>query len=488
MKLSPAEYQTLLRKDFVTFIERSFYEINPQTELKMGLYIELIASMLEDCRTGKIKRLIISIPPRYLKSHCASIAFVAWLLGHNPATQAICVSYGQALAEKMARDCRTVMNSSWYKKTFRTRLSLEKQAVNDFFTTDMGLRMATSVGGVLTGRGADFIIIDDPMKPEDALSETQRTNVNEWFDGTLLSRLNDKANGCIIIIMQRLHQDDLVGHVLEKHGKWEVLNLPAIAEANETFVINGALSQKLFTRREGDALHAERESLDMLASFRQRMGDYNFSSQYQQNPIPLGGAMMKNQWIMYYDETMHHTEFGEIVQSWDTANKSGELNDYSVCTTWGRKNKRYYLLHVFRKRLNYPELKRAVKELFDQHKPGKVLIEDKASGTQLIQDLQSEGMFQVKAFEPPKGTDKIMRLHAVTALFENSLVYLPRQASWLADYLHELTSFPGSKFDDQVDSTTQALEHLKSDNTLEIWEKLFDDTPTTGSSHPSGWF
>lgn len=488
MKLSPTEYQTLLRNDFVTFIERSFYEINPQTELKMAHYIELIASMLEDCRTGKIKRLIINIPPRYLKSHCASIAFVAWLLGHNPATQTICVSYGQALAEKMARDCRTVMNSSWYKKTFRTRLSLEKQAVNDFFTTDTGFRMATSVGGVLTGRGANFIIIDDPMKPEDALSETQRKQVNDWFDGTLLSRLNDKANGCIIIIMQRLHQDDLVGHVLEKHGHWEVLNLPAIAEADETFVINGALGQKLFTRKEGDVLHIERDSLSMFASTRQRMGDYHFSSQYQQNPIPMGGAMVKDKWIMYYDETMPMHEFNETLQSWDTANKSGELNDYSVCTTWGRKNKRYYLLNVFRKRLNYPELKRAVKEMYEQYKPGKVLIEDKASGTQLIQDLQSDGLYQVKAYEPPKGTDKIMRLHAVTALFENGLVYLPRQAPWLADYLHELNSFPGSKFDDQVDSTTQALEHFKSDNGLEIWEKLFDDTPMPGSTHPSGWF
>src|SRR5271167_2580515 len=229
------EYQFILRRDFTTFIERSFYELNPQTPLFLGRHIEVIATKLEACRLGNIKRLIINLPPRHLKSHCASVAFVAWHLGYYQAGQVICASYGQDLADKLARDSRSVMMSAWYKELFRTRLA-ERSAVHDFMTMDLGTRMATSVGGVLTGRGADLIIIDDPLKPDEALSESRRKAVNDWYDNTLLSRLNDKTRGCIIILMQRLHQEDLVGHVLEQEP-WDVLSFPAIAEQDEIFAI-----------------------------------------------------------------------------------------------------------------------------------------------------------------------------------------------------------------------------------------------------------
>jgi hypothetical protein len=264
MTLSRPEYQSLLRHDFMGFVERSFYELNPETSFISGPHIEAIAAKLEACRLGKIKRLIINLPPRNLKSHCTSIAFAAWFLGHDPSRHVICASYGQDLADKLARDCRTVMNSSWYKRLFRTRLS-DRQAVHDFMTTAQGTRLATSVGGVLTGRGADLILIDDPQKPDEALSETRRNAVNEWYDNTLMSRLNSKADGCIVIIMQRLHQDDLVGHVLEQ-GNWDVLSLPAIAEVDETHVIETPYGRRLFVRKEGEALHPERESLAVYAN------------------------------------------------------------------------------------------------------------------------------------------------------------------------------------------------------------------------------
>jgi predicted phage terminase large subunit-like protein len=468
--LSAEEYRLILRRDFTSFVERSFYELNPQTPLFLGRHIEVIATKLEACRQGKIKRLIINLPPRHLKSHCASVAFVAWYLGHNPAGHVICASYGQDLADKLARDCRNIMMSAWYRQLFRTRLA-ERSAVHDFMTMDLGTRMSTSVGGVLTGRGADLIIIDDPLKPDEALSEPRRKAVNDWYDNTLLSRLNDKAQGCILIIMQRLHQEDLVGHVLEQEP-WEVLSFPAIAEQDETFVIEGPLGTRWFKRKEGEALDAERETLAMLAGIRERMGEYNFSSQYQQNPIPLGGAMVKTDWLRYYEPSELPERFDIKVQSWDTANKATELSDYSVCTTWGRANGKVYLLHIFRQRLNYPDLKRKVKELAGVHHPNKILIEDKASGTQLIQDLQAEHPFGITPYEPPSGTDKIMRLHAQTAWFENGLVFLPRSAPWLADYVTELTGFPGTKYDDQVDSTTQALDHLKARSSLEMWAAL----------------
>ena len=272
--LSVDEYQFILRRDFTSFIERSFYELNPQTRLFLGPHIEVIATKLEACRQGRIKRLIINLPPRHLKSHCASVAFVAWYLGHRPGGHVICASYGQDLADKLARDCRTIMMSAWYQQLFPTRLA-DRVAVHDFTTTDLGTRMSTSVGGVLTGRGADLIIIDDPLKPDEALSESRRKAVNEWYDNTLLSRLNDKATGCIIIIMQRLHQEDLVGHVLEQEP-WEVLSFPAIAEQDETFAIESPLGTRSFSRKVGDVLHPERETRETLIRIRERMGEYNF--------------------------------------------------------------------------------------------------------------------------------------------------------------------------------------------------------------------
>lgn len=471
--ISYTEYQLILKSDFMSFMERAFYELNPQATLLLAPYIEIMASKLDACRHGRIKRLIINLPPRYLKSHCASVAFVAWLLGQRPATQIICASYGQDLADKLALDCRKVMSSDWYQSLFSTRLASDKKAVNDFMTTEQGLRMSTSVGGVLTGRGADFLIIDDPLKPDDALSETRRNSVNNWYDGSLLSRLNDKINGCIIIIMQRLHQDDLVAHVLGQED-WEVVTFPAIAETDEEHVIESVFGSKVFRRSTGEPLHAGRETLLMLETTRQKIGDYNFSSQYQQNPIPIGGAMVKYDWLQYYDELPPPEEIRFTLQSWDTAVKSGELNDYSACTTWVMANNRYYLVDVYRKRANYPDLKRAVMELGERYRPNVILIEDKASGSSLIQDLRAAGEFRVKPYQPPTGTDKIMRLHAQTALFENALVFLPRQASWLQDYRVELTSFPGSKFDDMVDSTTQALDYLKTNfnRRVAMWERL----------------
>src|SRR5438270_1758192 len=470
VNLSPSDLDFVLRNDLTSFIERSFYELNPQTLLILSPHIEVIASRLEACRKGTIRRLIITMPPRSLKSHCVTIAFPAFLLGHDPASQIICASYGQDLSDKLARDCRTLMASAFYHRLFpNTVLSSDKQAVNDFATTTQGFRMSTSVGGVLTGRGADTIILDDPLKTDDALSATKRDATNAWYDNTLISRLNSKEKGIIIIVMQRLHQDDLAGHLLEQEG-WDVLSFPSIAEEDESYQYETGFGKRVFQRKRGEPLQPEREGLDTLAALRRNMGEYNFAAQYQQSPLPVGGVMVKTDWLKYYDSLPER--FITILQSWDTANKSGELNDFSVCTTWGVVDNDYYLLNVFRQRLNYPELKRAVHEQARQYPWVEVLIEDKASGTQLIADLKYEGLLFVTPYDPPPSTDKLMRLHAQTAVFENGHVFLPRSASWLQDYIQELTSFPGSKYDDQVDSTTQALDQLKTHRDVAIWLKL----------------
>src|SRR5437660_1834498 len=359
--LSPRVYKEILRLDLGYFTQLCFCELNPQAAFLPNWHIEVIAAKLAAVRAGRIRRLIINLPPRHLKSLLASIAFPAWCLGHDPSAQILCVSYAQDLADKLARDCRTIMMSPWYRRIFPTRLSPHRQAVQEFITTRQGYRIGTSNGGVLTGRGADMIIIDDPLKPDEALSTAQRNGTNAWYDHTLYSRLNDKRYGAIVIIMQRLHEDDLVGHVLAQEP-WEVVRFPAIAEADELHEIETIWGPRSFSRRRDEPLHADREPLDTLDRIRRTIGEYNFAGQYQQSPAPLGGGLVKAEWFKRYRENERPERFDRIVQSWDTANKATELSDFSVCTTWGVKGKNLFLLAVFRRRLEYPALKRAVRE------------------------------------------------------------------------------------------------------------------------------
>ena len=455
LMLTPTEYAACLRRDLSAFSQRAFYHLNPSTPYLANWHLDLLAAKLEACRRGRITRLIVCVPPRSLKSHCASVALPAWWLGHDPTAQLLCVSYAQDLADKHARDCRSVMTSPWYTALFpRTCLSREKHALAEFLTTRQGVRLATSVGGVLTGRGADVLIIDDPLKPEEAVSDSQRRKVNDWYSHTLYSRLNRKATGCIILIMQRLHEDDLVGHVL-KYEPWEVVSLPAIAEADEVHRYETPYGRVEHHRRTGEALHPERESVETLLQVKQNLGAYHFAGQYQQTPAPLDGGLVKRDWFRSYRAAELPRRFDQIVQSWDTANKASELADYSVCTTWGLVNRQRYLLDVRRQQVNYPELKRAVLANARQWHATVILIEDRASGTQLLQELQAEGLVAVTGIDPVG--DKVMRFHAQTAVIEQGRVWLPHEAPWREPLLHELTTFPKSAYDDQVDSVAQAL-------------------------------
>ena len=456
--LSRPEYNAVLRSDLSFFAQLCFAELNPQAAFAMNWHIDVIAAKLTAVREGKIRRLIINLPPRHLKSLLASIAFPAWHLGHDPSAQILCVSYAQDLASKLARDCRSIMNTLWYQRLFPTRLAPHRQAVGEFLTTAHGYRLSTSNGGVLTGRGADMIIIDDPTKPEEALSDTQRQGTNDWYDNTLYSRVNDKRHGAIVIIMQRLHEDDLVGHVLAQE-EWEIVRFPAVAAEDEVHEIETIWGPQRFTRRCGEALHPEREPLATLEMLRRTLGEYHFASQYLQSPAPLGGGLVKVEWFRRYGANELPESFDRVVQSGDTANKATELAEFSVCTTWGVKGKNLYLLSVLRRRLEYPDLKRAVREQQSLFNAGVILIEDKASGTQLIQELIVDGCHAVTRYKPE--CDKIMRLHAQTALIENGFVYVPQTAPWIAEYLHEMTIFPKGKHDDQVDSTAQFLDWFK---------------------------
>lgn len=445
--------EALLRSNLYSFVRKVFATVSPGEPFLANWHLEALCYHLELVLAGKIKRLKIEVPPRSLKSVCASVAFPAFVLGHDASSKIITVSYSNDLAAKHAADCRAVMQAAWYKALFpSTQLSALKNQESNYETTKRGYRYATSVGGTLTGRGGNLIIIDDPLKPEDAMSETKREAVNAWYSRTLLSRLNNKAQDAIILVQQRLHLDDLAGHV-EGLEDWVTLRLPAIAEEDARIPLG---AERFHLRRTGDILHPEREPQSVLNAMRRSLGTATFSAQYQQCPVPSDGEIVQWSWFRRYVEPPPHSQL-TIVQSWDTASKPDQHHDYSVCTTWGIRGDDLFLLDVERSRLDFPSLKRRVLELAKHWQPRSLLIEDKGSGTALIQQLRAEsnGITYPTAFIPKE--DKLTRLHAQSAWIEGGHIWLPEQAPWLEDLRIEIASFPQGRNDDQVDSISQFL-------------------------------
>ena len=449
-----------VRNDLSTFIHRTFQTVAPAQPYLHNWHIDAMAWHLEQCAKGAIKRLMITLPPRYGKSICASVAFPAWVLGRDPSKRIICASYSENLASKHAGDCRTVMESDWYRRAFPcTRISRDKNMELNYLTTRQGFRYSTSVGGTLTGRGGNLIIVDDPINPEGAMSETKRSTVNDWFNSTLYSRLDSKRDDVIILIMQRLHVDDLAGYVTPRE-RWTHLNLPAIADSDQRIQIGDG---QFHPRHVGDLLHEAREPRDVLEKLKVTLGSFNFSAQYQQCPVPIEGEIIKWSWFQFFDTRPARVPNDRIIQSWDTASKAKELCDYSVCTTWLQQENRYYLFDVLREKLDYPRLKRRVLEHAFKHEASTVLIEDKGSGTSLIQDIKQGDSYGI--LNPigilPQG-DKITRMSAQSAKIEAGQVYLPKQAAWLGDLQAELVQFPRGAHDDQVDSISQFLNWIEA--------------------------
>jgi predicted phage terminase large subunit-like protein len=443
----------LLRADFYSFARKAFATVNPGEAFLPNWHLEALCHHLELVRTGQVRRLRIEVPPRSLKSVCASVAFPAFVLGHDPGAKIISVSYSGDLAAKHAGDCRAVLLADWYRALFpHTRLSATRNQESNYETTARGYRYATSVGGTLTGRGGNLIIIDDPLKPEDAMSAARREAVNGWYSRTLLSRLNNKSKDAIILVQQRLHLDDLAGYV-EDLDEWVTLTLPAIAPEDTLIPIGPG---RTYLRRAGEVLHPAREPQAVLEALRRSLGSTTFSAQYQQCPVPADGEVVKWAWFRRYTEVPARSAM-TICQSWDTATKPDEHHDYSVCTTWGISGNNLYLLDVDRARLDFPSLKRRVVELARRWEARTLLIEDKGSGTALIQQLRSEanGICYPTAFVPKD--DKLTRLHAQSAWIEAGHVWLPERAPWLEELRTEFAAFPQGRHDDQVDAISQFL-------------------------------
>lgn len=454
------------RRCFLAFLIRAFPHLNGGADLSPNWHLDAIAHQLDRVRAGKCKRLLVTMPPRNLKSITISVAWVAWCLGQDPSLNFVCVSYSNELSAKHARDCRALMQSGWYRGLFpRTVINVSRQAVHDFETTAGGGRLATSIGGTLTGRGGDIIIIDDPIKPDEAASEVARAAVNEWFQSTLASRLNDKRRGAIITVMQRLHEYDLAGMLIET-GEWDQLSLPAIATEESIIPLTRGRQHH---RQIGDVLHPARESYDELMAIKRSQGSIIFAAQYQQQPVPAEGNMIKADWLRTYSDSFKAEPPGQVVQSWDTASKEGVQNDWSVCVTAHIRRSEIRVLDVYRAKLTFPELKRHAIRLAREYRSKAMLIEDQASGTQLLQTLRSEqprGVPMPIACKPEG--DKRSRMAGVSGQIEGGQLLLPVDAPWLADFKAELLGFPNVRHDDQADALTQLMNWvLRSADWLE---------------------
>lgn len=442
------------RTHFSLFLMKVFETLHPgEPPLRLPWYLHSMCYALTEVRAGRKRRLVITVPPRHLKSITASVAFVAWLLGHEPSLKIMVASYSQDLARLHSNLTRTVMETSWYRSDFpRTRISDRGNRALELETSAGGVRKAVSVGGSITGFGADIIIVDDCMKADEARSQAMRDEVRGWFDNTLSTRLNDKARGIIVSIQQRLHQDDLPAYMLEKG--YEHLNLPAIAEKQERVLVG---TDRWHERHVGDLLNPERESREVLDQLRRDLGPAVFAAQYQQDPVAPEGNLLRWEWFGTYDELPERHEFLKVVQSWDTGMSAAPTSDFSVCTTWGfhRELYKWYLVDVFRQRLDFPDLKRAIIRLKRDWKTDAVIVENAGSGISLWQELRASGPFQPVMINPVGCKEE--RFAGCLAEVEAGNLLLPVDAPWLPAFRSELKAFPNGRHDDQADSFSQFI-------------------------------
>lgn len=443
---------------------------------------KLVCDALMRVYRGECKRLIINIPPRYSKTELV-LNFIAWTLGKVPDSEFILTSYSGGLATNNAWVARELIQHEEYRAIFpNTLLRSDSTAKGEWRTTANGIVYAAGAGGTITGYGAGkhrpgfggAIIIDDPHKPDEATSEVMRQNVIDWFTNTLESRKNDPANTPIILIMQRLHESDLAGWLIKGGNgeKWETLVLPAECES----------SDDPLGRAIGEPLWPEKHTADMLALMRSK-NSYVYAGQYQQRPAPLGGGIIKGAWFKRY-RVLPHLVYRKIYA--DTAQKTKEHNDYTVLQCWGKGADGYvYLIDQIRGKWEAPDLKRRVVDFWNKHQAVDpveygalrvMAIEDKASGTGLIQDLSVTSAIPIEAIERVK--DKLTRVMDVTGYIESGRVYLPDDAAWVSEFVGECEAFTPTdthEHDDQIDPMVDAINDMvATGNVLDTWARMTD--------------
>ena len=444
------------------------YAIGQWAGYRPATHHRALAERLEAVAEGRIKRLMVFMPPRHGKSMLTSEFFPAWYLGMNSNHQVIAATYAQGLADDFGRKVRNLVSDPRHKAMFPdSKLADDSQAANRFHLAQRGAYFAVGAGGPITGRGADLLLIDDPIKGrEDAESETMRQRLKDWYTSVARTRL--MPGGAIVVIQTRWHDDDLAGWLLREHQheNWEVLNLPALAEAGDPL-----------GRTEGAALWPEAYPEAELATIRLSVGSRDWSALYQQRPSAAEGSIFRREHWRYYRPTevepkalVASLRCFQVVQAWDTAFKTKETNDYTVGVTIGISENRYYILDRWRNRVEFPDLKRTVTAQAAKWGATAVLIEDTAAGQSLIQELTRNTRLPLVPVKADR--DKVTRANAVTPTHEAGLIYLPESAEWVSDFVDELASFPSAPHDDQVDALVHGMTWA-----MRVEPPQFDETP-----------
>lgn len=457
-----------------------------------GWFTELVCdeidNFLTDVIAKKSPRLMLFAPPRHGKSEIVSRRFPAYALGKHPDLSFIATSYASDLSTKNNRDVQRILDDVLFTEIFpsirlngkniRTVSQSQWLRNADIFeiVNHKGVYRSAGVGGGITGMGGDILIVDDPIKDaEQANSPVYREKVWDWFTSTLYTR--SAFGGGILIILTRWHEDDLAGKLLEAKRKgegddWKVVNFPAIADFDEKY------------RKAGEALQPERFNLSALQNIKRAVGSRVWNSLYQQRPSALEGSLFKRDNWQYFkplsdnpEELIKQLKIHRVIQAWDTAFKKTDQADFSAGITLGISNNRYYILDLFKEKVEYPELKRAVQQYSDKWKPQVVLVEDKASGQSLIQELKRNTRMPILPYQVDR--DKIARANAVTPIHEAQLCYLPEGSAWVTDFIDSLATFPNGTHDDDVDSFSMVLDYAsRGSSGIFEWTRLMANNST----------
>lgn len=458
--------------------------MEPSTEYLENWHIDLIAEHLEAVTAGEIKRLLINMPPRYAKSTCVSIMWPTWVWAREratafkakynqvlegPGTKWIFASYADELRTKHSLDRRKMLQSDWYKARWPKPAELTSdQNVKTLFTnSSSGQMFATTMTGAGTGLGGNYIVIDDPHKTKEEAQSAELASQVRVYGDTFATRHDDKKQGATVIVMQRVNDMDLSAHVLATKEE-NYVHLKIEAESPEPKIITFPRTGRIVTRNAGELLWETREGPAEIRRQKAVMGRWKYAAQYQQDPIPEGGSIFIREWFSHRFKVDPDTglplgaKLRMVIQSWDSAAKKKEENDFWACTTWGLvvgEDSRIRMLDRVVEKMEYVEGRQRVRDQYSKWHPSAILMEDSSSGTAIISDLRTTGM-PILAISAA-GSDKQANARAVSPMFEASMILLPEDAPWADDYIESMIRFPKGAHDDDVDSTSQALNYLR---------------------------
>jgi len=453
--------------------------LEPGRQYYDNWHIQAICEHLEAVVSHDIRRLIINIPPRHMKSLLCSVAFPTWAWIHKPHLQFLFASYNSALSIRDSIKCRRLITSQWYQDNWddKFQLTSDQNQKQRYENDKNGHRIALSVNSGITGEGGDVIVIDDPHSVKEAESDTVRASTCEWFDTAVPSRINDPKTGAFVIIMQRVHSSDLTGHILDRTkeiredtetepDEWTHICVPAEFEAKHphkyfTSLITASHTEDPRTK-EGELLWFDRFDKRSLDNLKTSLGSYASAGQLQQRPSPKGGGIIKKSWWREWDPDRPIPEFLYVLQSWDTAFEAGDDAAYSAMTSWGvfAYGGTYHIMlkSRWRDRVEYPALLHTAREKYADEQPDAVLIEKKSSGHSLVQSMRLKGI-PVLTYSPDR--DKVARAHAASVLIEGQTVWHPRRR-WATEVIDHCAVFPAGDGADIVDTVTQALLKLRN--------------------------